>query len=653
MLQFCAWLSVILDVQSCSLSLLVFPDFYALHDYFRLSLAMFPFLLTQRSRISLLVIAAFVLLVIVLQLYSGASPSTILNHVKAHTKTTLESHNDPDAVPHPIDNLVRHAEKEWDRLKSTQVSTLADATKQYRQRRGRHPPPGFDQWFAYAHERDAVFIEELFDQIYDDLSPFWGLSPQKMRQQASGFDPRIIVRNHTLLSVGRTGVNWLEVWSDIISKFTDFLPDMDIPLNGMDEPRIIIPWETLSDYRKQDLTRRKLISAEDTTTEYMGLSDFDADNPPASWAPQFQGPGVPYWDIMRDACPPESPGRTSNIPRLDFANPPRDFFNYRNVSKTGYMEDFERSKDPCWRPELQAMHGTFIEPTSISTTHELFPMFGGSKLTVNNEILFPPPVYYHDNPNYSGGWENQGGPWIDKNNTVFWRGIASGGRNRAETWTGYQRHRLVSMLNGTSVSMANGSSSHGINFRQPDYQYYNVWAGLDGTLPEFLEDHCDVGFVDLCCFPGEGSTQCSYTDQYFSLVEGKGMKDMYAYKYLPDVDGNSFSGRYRAFLLSTSLPIKATVYKEWHDSRLIPWAHFVPMDSLYMDIYGILQYFMGYKGHNGHDRQAEKIAMNGKSWAEQVLRLEDMEIYVFRLLLEYARLSDDRRDTLAFVDKHQ
>ncbi|CAG8051355.1 unnamed protein product [Penicillium nalgiovense] len=127
------------------------------------------------------------------------------------------------------------------------------------------------------------------------------------------------------------------------------------------------------------------------------------------------------------------------------------------------------------------------------------------------------------------------------------------------------------------------------------------------------------------------------------------MKEQYAFKYLPDIDGNSFSGRYRAFLLSTSLSIKATLYKEWHDSRLIPWAHFVLVDSLYMDIYGILRYFIGYKGLGGHDRQAERIAMDGKAWAERVLRKEDMQAYVYRLLLEYARLCDDRRDNLAFV----
>ena len=122
------------------------------------------------------------------------------------------------------------------------------------------------------------------------------------------------------------------------------------------------------------------------------------------------------------------------------------------------------------------------------------------------------------------------------------------------------------------------------------------------------------------------------------------MKKQYNYKYLPDLDGNSFSGRYRGFLGSTSLPIKATIYDEWHDSRLVPWKHFVPMDNTYIDIYGIMAYFLG-----GRDETAKQIAMEGKKWTETVLRREDMQIYVFRLLLEYARLCDDNRERLGWV----
>lgn len=166
----------------------------------------------------------------------------------------------------------------------------------------------------------------------------------------------------------------------------------------------------------------------------------------------------------------------------------------------------------------------------------------------------------------------------------------------------------------------------------------------------WLADWADVAFVDLMCDPPQEDGRCAYTNDHFDTKEGLKMADQFNAKFLPDIDGNSFSGRYLGFLRSTSLPIKSAIWREWHDSRLIPWKHFVPMDSRFADYYGIMEYFLGYKGHNGHDRAAEKMATEGKEWAEKVLRKEDMQIYVLRLLLEYARVLDDRREKLGWVD---
>ena len=50
----------------------------------------------------------------------------------------------------------------------------------------------------------------------------------------------------------------------------------------------------------------------------------------------------------------------------------------------------------------------------------------------------------------------------------------------------------------------------------------------------------------------------------------------------------------------------------------------------------------------GNVEAGEKIAEAGREWAGRVLRKEDMEIYMFRLLLEWGRLTDDRRDEIGF-----
>jgi hypothetical protein len=169
-------------------------------------------------------------------------------------------------------------------------------------------------------------------------------------------------------------------------------------------------------------------------------------------------------------------------------------------------------------------------------------------------------------------------------------------------------------------------------------------------LGKWVSSFADAAFIHLECFPAEydpdqkRSSFCSYTSPKFHVELAMPMKEQFTYKYLPDVDGNSFSGRWRSFLMSTSMPMKATIYKEWHDDRLMPWVHFVPMDNSYQDVYGIMDYFL-----HGHDLAAKRIAQEGKTWAEKVLRREDMMLYVWRLLLEFARICDDNRDNLGFV----
>ncbi|KAJ4307236.1 hypothetical protein N0V88_000616 [Collariella sp. IMI 366227] len=44
-----------------------------------------------------------------------------------------------------------------------------------------------------------------------------------------------------------------------------------------------------------------------------------------------------------------------------------------------------------------------------------------------------------------------------------------------------------------------------------------------------------------------------------------------------DLDGNGISGRFLKLLASNSLVLKQTVLREWHDERLVPWLHYVPV----------------------------------------------------------------------------
>lgn len=556
---------------------------------------------------------------------------------------------------HPVDTLIERADQDYKKLLDKETQTLSGAAAAYRKRRGRQPPPRFDQWFAYAQNQSAVIVEDFFDQIHHDIAPLWGLPAKSIREHANVFIHRISVRRGIVTS--RTDIEereWLKLWRDMVQSVAEHLPDMDLAINEMDESRMVVPWEEINEYMTKERAGRRPVPVEELREAFTSEIDLRAWDkvPPEDIDFGFTGNG-PYWTLAVVGCPPESAARKAYI-ETDFSTPPPLDGKFPEGSYEGYVSNFTLARSPCDNPALQGLHGTFVEPISISTTKKFFPMFGGSKLPMNNEILLPPAMYWTDDPFYSGGSEHGTG-WSKKKNGLVWRGAASGGRNKEENWKRFQRHRFVAMANSSLLRAAALDDAAPPNFAIPaDNPYDLAISPTDhsGRFADWLHSFADAAVVHLLCFPDLNPPHCQYTAPYFTVAKPMPMKEQYSYKYLPDIDGNSFSGRYRAFLYSTSLPIKATIYQEWHDSRLVPWKHFVPMDNTFADFYGIMEYFVGNEemGVAGHDDVAAKIAENGRMWAEKVLRKEDMSVYVLRLLLEYARVSDDAREVLGWKE---
>ncbi|KAI9052618.1 hypothetical protein LZ554_003960 [Drepanopeziza brunnea f. sp. 'monogermtubi'] len=547
---------------------------------------------------------------------------------------------------HPIDTLVKAADQVYDDLLKKESHDIEGAAAEYRTRRGRHPPPGFDLWYKFATERGAVMVEDFFDQIYDDLGPFWGLPPSTMRKEAWDYEMTINIRNHK--AVAGSDWFWTRIWQNLTQTIEHLLPDMDMALNAMDEPRIVAPWEEINELMKIEQQTRSMPPPADVISEFSTLSA--KPEPEVKVREKNWEDTRPFWKVASRGCHPDSLARTTED-MTDFSHTARiSLANTVPHTYKGYVSNFTLSSDFCHQPDLQALHGMMINPLSVSSTKTLFPMFGGSKLPTNNEILLPAPMYWNGEERFSGG-DDHGLPWLEKQNKVIWRGVATGGRHDELNWKGFQRHRFVAMTNATQVAGAEAWTLHPDNWALPTTNF-NLAAQQENRLGEWTGEWADTGFVDLMCQGGNAS--CQYMKQHYELLPGMKMAEQFGRKYVPDIDGNSFSGRYRGFLLSTSLPIKATIFKEWHDSRLVPWKHFVPMDNRFMDFWGIMEYFLGYEGENikvvGHDEQAQKIAEEGQSWANKVLRKEDMQIYVLRLLLEYARLSDDRREKMGWVE---
>jgi hypothetical protein len=67
-------------------------------------------------------------------------------------------------------------------------------------------------------------------------------------------------------------------------------------------------------------------------------------------------------------------------------------------------------------------------------------------------------------------------------------------------------------------------------------------------------------------------------------------------------------------------------------------------------VWHLIAYFGGTEkesGGNAHDREGKDCG-GGERVSAQVLRKDDIEVYMLRLLLEWSRIVDDRRDELGF-----
>jgi len=185
---------------------------------------------------------------------------------------------------HPIDDLIAGADKTFEDLLKKESKTLETAASEYRKRRGRHPPPGFDVWFKFAQENGAVMVEDFFDQIYHDLGPFWGLPPSTMRKEAWQYEMNINVRNHNA-STG-SGWFWTQIWLNLTQTIEHLLPDMDIALNAMDEPRIVVPWEEIDKYMEKERATRNMAPPSEVVSQFSTLSnkpDPDVKVRPKEW----------------------------------------------------------------------------------------------------------------------------------------------------------------------------------------------------------------------------------------------------------------------------------------------------------------------------------------------------------------------------------
>ncbi|EER29342.1 hypothetical protein CPC735_070240 [Coccidioides posadasii C735 delta SOWgp] len=575
--------------------------------------------------------------------------------------TLAFSHNNVTAY-HPISILISGAKREheiWIQKASNSMN-LKEAVAEYRKRYHQAPPPGFDLWYEYAINRSSPIIDD-YDQIYDDLLPFRALSPKHLRElvllmTSDQWNDVSAVNIRDGKAEAQADIKPTHRWmiegiALMIEPFAHHLPDMDIAFNLNDECRVAVPWERL--HSMQHSAHVQISSPRES------LVNTWSENRAQGWV-RSEIPGrysqrlfidyafeTTYDPIGRSLCPPTSKARTAYI----WDKQTLCTTCARPHSLGQFLRRWELSGDICHQPDLAFMHGFFLSPASLKVSRKLLPIFSQSKVSGFNDILYPSSWNYLDKAKYAPSDEFPDPLYSEKEPTVFWRGTTSEGGSRHGTWKGMVRQRLIHLANNHTskhVSVLLPAENNG-KYAYKTFQGSELLPSLGLNTSIFIAES-----VARC-----GRTDCSAQTSELGTVPRTDFQNHWKYRFLFDMDGAGFSGRFLPFLRSRSLPFRTALFRQWLDSRLTPWLHFVPQDLRLHDFYSTLAYFAGARelDENGktrktimkaHEHEGRQIAEEGKKWAEKALRKEDMEIYMFRLLLEWARLTDDRRDELGF-----
>lgn len=502
-------------------------------------------------------------------------------------------------IEHPIHALVRNATSQWDALLAKQSKSLAQAVGEYKRRYGRNPPKGFDDWYRFATERKVVLIDE-YDQINRDIVPFLALSKdllaERIRKEENDvFTLTLVIKNGALEIAGaKKDLARGKDQADLIRPFLKFLPDVNITMSAHDGPSVLLD-RKLRDKHESYGSQGKTLTTEEAN---------EVDDDLAVWG----------WSL---ACPSDSRIRRS-YDGLEYGALP---------DGPSFVQDHIRTMDMCANPEWQYMHGFTSwqgpRPTPIR------PLFSFSKTSMHMDLLCVPLEQFVNTPSSDPEWDDK------KHAKIIWRGSMTGVWYEGPSWwRTSQRSRLHFLSQATS-------GKRWVRFTGKDPKTGQEYIREEEVdLPHLNEKYLDAGYVgDLHqCTQDEGG--CEAIPKHIQTVKGMDWESQNDYKYIVDMDGNAWSGRFHRLMASNSLVLKSTIFPEWYSDRIMPWVHYVPLKVDYTDLYDLMAFFAGdLNGRGGHDDLAKQIALNGKDWTEKHWRWEDMQAYAFRLYLEWARVT--------------
>ncbi|KAJ7757200.1 glycosyl transferase family 90-domain-containing protein [Mycena maculata] len=451
---------------------------------------------------------------------------------------------------------------------------LAAARARYTLKTGRPPPRGFDAFVAFAQERNCLV--DAYAGVHADFAPFWALE----RQEKGWFRRRVEGLEKQLLAAPR-GMIALRVHAGAVHK-----PDY---------------WGSYFD----DDWRAK-------------IGQFAAHLPDLTVV--INGRDEPR--VVFDVAPllESSLDSDSTLP-LD---PDSDSAQMTKITELTALHDatpfalappstasFFASKPGCGGPGGGAV--SFLRSSSSAEfTTDLYPVLSMAKIrdvssgnanansahTCFADVLVPGEFYYR-NSWWAGKFAHPDNvPWGSKVERLYWRGKSNGGHIRGANYRAFPRFRLMDIA------------------RRP--QHADLF---DVRITSWHESHC----TDEC-------DAAPIVAAYNITGEVVPREEAYRFKYLLDVDGNTFSGRYLGLLRSGGLVFKSTAFTEFFTPWLVPYEHYIPVRPDLADLVEKVEWA------RANDGEARRIQESGRVFAEHVLTDAQNDCYWFAVLLEWGAL---------------
>lgn len=466
-----------------------------------------------------------------------------------------------------------------------QSTTYESAVEEYKRRYYRDPPRGFEKWYHWTKENGGQIIDE-FDGINVTFSQFRHVKPDQMRANLQRATHRNYPQENFTWADGELKHPYemsegKKFMVEALKKILPAVPDFQFVLNWDDREALGGPTIDPSSYNKDPLATD---------------SKHDENR----------------WFLLTATCPQQYVSEKSLLsdrPSIDVC---------QHINSSVFINSVAELRQPS------------------SAISNLLPIFSWSKYTTARDILVPYWGYFTPKDR---GW-NSGDdvlPFQQKNDTIFWRGSSTGSKMDKDVWQENSRIRISNYFSYVRAILPKmkdvRTDSSRISTILADMRLADTNDNRK-LLAGLKAENFDIGVSTLLqCDDGKGCIQAS---RYNAQSSRGGVTDERNSKFVFDIDGNSMSVRFYRLLESNSLVFKQTYQAEWHDDILIPWYHYIPVDAIApQHLLQLVHFFL----HNDRGKMiAEAIAANGRKAAKEILRVEDMTSYWYRLILEYISL---------------